>query len=121
MEWVDVERDLLVRMRLPESVDGRSESALGDDDLDAVLRHALLRAHLADGRIGALAREERAGAGGVPRAALVLADHTAAGGEDRFARRVPRRLRDEVDELQVGAQGAGRSTLSICARCSFPE
>src|SRR5439155_135353 len=74
--------------------------ALGRHDrLDAQLVHAFLVADLTDRRIGALAREERPGSGGVPRAALVPADPAAARDEDRVARLVERLARDEPDEL----------------------
>jgi len=121
VERDEVERDLLVRMRRPQRVHCGVQALFGNDDLDAVLLDPLLLPSLADGRVGALAGDEGARPARVPRAALVLADDAAAGGEDRLAGRVARVLGNEVDELEERAQGAGCSTLSIWARCSLPE
>src|SRR5579862_1951142 len=88
--------------------------------LEAELGDTLLHPTLADCRIRALAAEERARALRVPRAPLVVADPSRPRREQRIAHRVQRGGGNEDDELAVQA-GAGRSALSIWARCSFPE
>ena len=100
-------------------VDGGLDRRLGHQDLDAIFLDVFLRADAADGRLGAVTGEERAGALRVPGAALVVPDDAAPRGEDRLTGCVPRLLGDEVDELEQAAQGC--STLSICARWSLPE
>jgi hypothetical protein len=106
VERDEVERDLLVRVRSPQRVHGGAQALFGNDDLDAILVDAFLLPHFADCRIGALAGQERARPGRVPRAALVVADPAAAGAEDGVARRVARVLGDEVDELEERAQSS---------------
>ena len=70
-----------------------------DDGLDPQLRRPLLLARRADCGLGPFAAEERAGSGGVPGAALVVADPAGSGGEHGVAGRVQRLLRHEPDEL----------------------
>src|SRR5207244_11339309 len=73
----------------------------GEDRLEPQLGDALLPPCLPHVRIGAGAAEERARAGRVPRAALVVADPARAGREERLTQRIQRFARDEDDELPV--------------------
>src|SRR5207248_4176742 len=98
-ERIEIERDLLVRMRLAQRTHGVGGALGRDDGLDAQLRDALLPPDLADRGIGSLAGEKRTGARGVPRAALVVADAARPGREDGVTRRVQCLPRHEPDEL----------------------
>ena len=100
-ERVEVERRLLVRVRLPERAHDVGLALDGIDGLEAKLGHALLATRLADRRIGPLAAEERPRSLGIPRAALVVADPAGARGEDGIADGVERVGRDEDHELPV--------------------
>jgi hypothetical protein len=83
-------------MRLPQRPDDLRHALFGNDDLDAILRDALLDPHPADGRIGALACEERSCSERGPGAPLVVADPPGPGREDGVARRLERLLGDEI-------------------------
>src|SRR2546423_10332012 len=72
-----------------------------EDRLEPELRDTLFPARLTDRWRSALAAEERAGARGVPGAALVVADPPGAGLEERVADGVERLLRHEDDELSL--------------------
>src|SRR3954454_197107 len=92
---VDVERRLLVRVRAAQRGDHLVVPVGREDRLEPQLGDALLPPRLADRRIGALAAAERSRPGGVPRAALVLADPSRAGLEEGFTNRIERLARDE--------------------------
>src|SRR5262249_31634899 len=93
----EVERGLLVRVRLAHRRPDPGLALLRVDGLEPKLGHPLLTARLPDARLGPLAAEERAGALGEPRAALVVADAAGAGFEERLANRIERLTRHEDD------------------------
>src|SRR4051812_22407493 len=105
-------------MRVEQRAHHLREQVHLDDGLDAQLSDALLAAHLADRRRRALLRQERPGAGRVPRAALVVSDPPRARTEDRIARRFESLARHEPDELVLlhpGTLRHGRS-MTVYAR-----
>src|SRR5204863_692451 len=91
--------------RHDEGSDDLADELGGHDRLDPQLGDTLLLSHLPDRGVGALAGEERPGARGVPRAALVAADPTRARGERRRARPLERLARREPDELVPPRRG----------------
>src|SRR5947208_10568399 len=98
-ERIEVERNLLVRVRRNQRVDHCARALSGNDGLAAQLAGPFLPARTADGRVGPLAAEERPLSPRVPRTALVVADPARAGAEHGIARAVERFLGDEPDEL----------------------
>ena len=94
-----VEGRFLVRVRGAQRGHDRA-SALGrDDHLDPGLGHGLDPARRPDRRLRAVGRTERAGALGRPRAALVVAEPTGAGGRERIDDAIGRLDRHEHDQL----------------------
>src|SRR5512146_808264 len=87
---------------------------LWEHGLEPQLGDSLLASRRPDRRICSLAAEERSRPGGVPRAALVVADPARARLEERVAHFFERLARYEDDELAV------QISVSICARCSLP-
>ena len=74
------------------------QGLLVPDEVDAASRYRRYRAsRLADARRRPLAAEKRAGSLGVPGAALVVADVSRAGLEERGSHPVERLARDEHD------------------------
>src|SRR5262245_16693023 len=86
-------------MRCDERAQDVGEPLRRHDGLDAQLGNAFLLPRLAHRRVCAFTAEERPCPGGVPRAALVVANPPGACTEDRVAGRVERILGDEPDEL----------------------
>src|SRR5262245_41559533 len=90
-------------MRELERDDRITDPALRHHGLDPELRGALLPPALAERRTRALAAVERPYPGGVPRAALVVADAAASGLEHGVPGGVERLLGNEPDELDASA------------------
>src|SRR5205085_7783157 len=109
---VELVRHFLIRMRGKQRTNDVTRDLSRHYGLDAEFRNALLPTHLADRRIRALARHERAGARRVPRAALVVADAARARSEDCGTRRLECVLRDEPHELPPRRLGHGQRLVT---------
>jgi hypothetical protein len=103
---VQIERGLLVGVRLAER---RNDLRLALDRVDRFqpqLGDALLATRLPDRRIRAFAPQERACALSVPGTPLVAADPARAGSEERLSHGVERFSWDEHDELAIHGLGS---------------
>jgi hypothetical protein len=98
-EGVEIERRLLVGMRLAERGHDLVLAVGGIDGLEPELGDPLLSPPLSDRRRRSGSSQERAGSLGVPRAAFVRADASRPGGEEGLAYAVERFPGNEDDEL----------------------